>query len=83
MTPFFVEPNKADLARAKVDVYGMIVRQIAEKHQAILVDTQAAFDAVIADMHPLAISLDRIHPTHVGHMILARAFLQALNYEWE
>ena len=83
MTPFFVEPNKAEPVRAKVDVYGAAVKQIAEKYQAIFVDTQAAFDAVLTHMHPVALALDRIHPTHVGHMILARAFLQALGYEWE
>lgn len=68
--------------RAAMDVYDAAAQQIAEKHQAIFVDTQAAFDSVY-HIHPLASALDRIHPTQVGHMVLARAYLQALGYEWE
>ena len=83
MTPYFIEPNRAEPMRAVMDTYGAAVRQIAEKHQAIFVDTQAAFDSALTHMHPLALALDRIHPTQVGHMVLARAFLQALGYEWE
>ena len=83
MTPFYIEPNRAEPLRAMMDEYSAAVRQIAEKHQAILVDTQAAFDAVLPQTHSSALALDRVHPTQGGHMILARAFVQALGYEWD
>lgn len=82
MTPYFIESNRADPMRATMDRYGKAVRQLAEKYQAILVDTQAAFDAVLAHVHPMTLAWDRVHPTRVGHMILARAFLQAIGYSW-
>jgi lysophospholipase L1-like esterase len=81
MTPYFIEPNRMEPMRAKMDEYGASVKRIAEKYQAVLVDTQAAFDAVLTQYHPSALAWDRIHPTHIGHMILARTFLQAIGYE--
>jgi phospholipase/lecithinase/hemolysin len=38
---------------------------------------QAAFDAVLEQTHPMSLAWDRIHPTTVGHMIIAKAFLKA------
>ncbi len=77
-TPFFIEGNQADPMRVRMDEYGAIVRRLAAKHGATLVDTQAAFDAVLAHAHPMTLAWDRIHPQPVGHMVLARAFLSAL-----
>ncbi len=77
-TPFFIEPNRADPMRARMDEYGAIVRRLAEKNGAHFLDTQAAFDAVLAHVHPMALAWDRIHPQPAGHMILARAFLGVL-----
>ncbi len=77
-TPFFIEPNRADAMRVRMDEYGSIVRRVAARHGARFLDTQAAFDAVLAHVHPMALAWDRIHPQPAGHMILARAFLGAL-----
>jgi len=82
MTPYFIEPNRADPMRAKMDEYAAFVRKLAERYQAILVDTQAAFDSVLAELHPMALAGDRVHPNLTGHMILARAFLKAVDYTW-
>ncbi|MEJ2749771.1 MAG: SGNH/GDSL hydrolase family protein [Anaerolineae bacterium] len=83
MTPYYIEPNRSEPVRAMMDEYGTAVRQIAEKHQAVLVDTQAAFDEVLSQVHSSALATDRVHPTQAGHMILARAFVRAIGYEWE
>jgi lysophospholipase L1-like esterase len=82
MTPYFIEPNKTDPMRKMMDEYGAAVRQVAKKHAAIVVDTQAAFDTVLSHLHPMALAFDRVHPFSTGHMVLARAFLQAVGYEW-
>jgi lysophospholipase L1-like esterase len=82
MTPYFVEPNRADPMRKMMDMYGSAVRHLAEKYQAILVDTQMAWDEGLAEMHSAALAPDRIHPNIAGHMILARAFLGAVGYAW-
>ena len=82
MTPYFIEPNRADGMRAMMDDYGAVVRRLADAHDALLVDTQAAFEAVLRHLHPMALAWDRVHPTRTGHMILTRAFLRAIDYEW-
>ncbi len=82
MAPFFVEPSRQDRMRARVDEYGAIVAETAKRHNAIFVDVQAAFDRVLTRMHPMALAWDRVHPNASGHMVVARAFLGAVGYEW-
>jgi len=82
MTPYVIEPNRGDAMRKTMDAYGQVVRQLAARYQAHFVDTQAAFDAVLAHVHPMALAWDRVHPNRTGHTILARAFLQAVGYAW-
>ena len=77
VTPFMIEPNPKEPMRAKMDLYGAEVKRLAKKHDAILVDVQAAFDRVCAHRHPMELSWDRIHPATFGHMIIARAWLEA------
>ncbi|MBC2600672.1 SGNH/GDSL hydrolase family protein [Puniceicoccus vermicola] len=78
MTPFFLETHLQDPMRAKMDQYGAIVREIAEKSGARFVDTQAAFDKYLAKRPTQSLCGDRVHPNLVGHQILADAFLAAI-----
>ena len=80
MTPYCIEPNQADPMRAMMDRYGDVVRLLAGQYQAILVDTQAAFESVLMEVPPAALALDRVHLKPAGHMILAQAFLKAVVY---
>jgi len=83
MTPYFIEPNKLEPMRAMMDDFGAIVPQLAGTYQAIFVDTQAAMDVAMKDIPPMSLALDRVHPNQIGHMILARAFLSAIGFEWD
>lgn len=83
MTPYFIEPNRADPMHAMMDRYGGAVREIAAKYGAVLVDTQAAFDAVLRELHPYALAADRVHPNLTGHLVLANAFLKGVGYTGE
>ena len=64
--------------RLKMDAYGTITKKLAFEFDAILVDTQAAFAHYLAHQPPESLCADRVHPNELGHMILARAFLNAL-----
>ncbi len=79
MSPYFIESNRSDAMRIMMDRYGAVVKQTAEKHGALFIDTQAAFDSVLEHVHPASLAWDRIHPVAAGHMILARAFLSAVD----
>lgn len=82
MTPYFIELDREDPMRKMMDAYGAAVRQLAEKHRAIFVDTQRAWDEVLVEIPSAAFAPDRVHPNLPGHMILARAFLKAVSYSW-
>jgi len=82
MTPYLIEPDRADPIRARMDEFGAAVRELAGRHEAVLVDTQAAFDEVLNELDPIKLAEDRVHPNLSGHMILARAFLQAIEFTW-
>ncbi len=82
LSPYFIEPDKAEPMRAMMDTYGAAMRQIAQRQRAIFVDTQAALDLLMKDIHPMNLASDRVHPNQVGHAALARAFLNAVEYVW-
>jgi lysophospholipase L1-like esterase len=82
LTPFYLEPGAGDPMRQRMDEYGGIVRRIAERNASHFVDTQAAFDRYLEHQHSYRLAGDRIHPNQVGHAIIARALLQALDYRW-
>ena len=81
MTPYFMEPLRADKMRARMDEYGAAAVRVAAAHNARLVDTQALFDRLFEDCYTARISWDRVHPNLAGHMLLARALLKALNFD--
>lgn len=83
MTPFYIECNEQDRMRQTMDQYGKIVRKIADETGCLFVDTQAAFNEVLKDLYPATIAWDRVHPSASGHMVLARAFLKEIGFEWD
>jgi len=79
MTPYYVEPRRTEPMRARMDLFGGIVRELATRHGAILVDTQAAFDQGLGPADPATLAPDRVHPNAAGHALLAQAFLAAVD----
>lgn len=82
ITPFLLELRTDDPMRARMDEYGAIVKRLATKHEAVLVDSQAAFNAVLQDLPSQAINGDRVHLNHIGAAVLARAVLSAVGFGW-
>ncbi len=82
MTPFYIEPNCGDAMRARMDQYSGIVKKLAGEYKTVFVDTQAAFHEPLKHMHSAALAWDRVHPNQTGHMLIAKAFLNAIGFEW-
>jgi lysophospholipase L1-like esterase len=80
MTPYYVQDERRDLMRLQMDEYGLVVKDLASRHHALLVDTQAAFDKVLERLNYSLIAADRVHPTELGHKVLANAFLRAIGF---
>lgn len=78
MSPYYMEPNKLDSMRARMDEYGEVVRRLAEKYNLVFVDLQEGWDKLFEHMHPCNIAWDRIHPNQVGCMYIAKQFLKAV-----
>ncbi|GIN71513.1 lipase [Bacillus sp. J14TS2] len=82
MTPFLIEANADDAMRKKMDEYGLAVKRVAEQVEAIFVDIQGAFNKLLDYYYSATFAADRVHPNMTGHMAIARAFLNAVDYDW-
>ncbi|RIW37354.1 GDSL family lipase [Bacillus salacetis] len=82
ISPFYLEPNEEDSMRRTMDEYGRTVRKIAKETGCLFIDSQAAFNRILKEIYPAAIAWDRVHPSTAGHLILARAFLAEMGFDW-
>jgi lysophospholipase L1-like esterase len=82
LSPFFMELNRNDPMRRRVEEYAEIARKAAKKYQLPYVDVQARIDRYLQSLSYFYISGDRVHPNLPGHMILAKAFLDEIGLEW-
>lgn len=82
MSPFYIEANPADPMRAMMDKYSAIVRRMATEFDAIFVDIQAAFEQTLTYLSTQMLAGDRVHPNHIGSMVITRAFLNAVGFDW-
>lgn len=82
LTPYYMEPCKADMMRARMDEYVEICRRLAEKHSCIFVDFQAMFDRYFAYKHSSYIAWDRVHPNRMGALMMAREVLKNCGYDF-
>lgn len=80
MTPCYIEPNAVDPMRSVMDRYGLAVKGIARKYGTYFIDTQAAFNKVLAVISSNTFARDRVHPNMAGHTILAREFLRMIEF---
>ncbi len=83
MTPYFMEPNREDAMRSAVDEMADVVRKLAEEYQLVCVDTGKVFDEYFKHRHPSFLAWDRVHPNQVGAFLIAKAFLDAVGFEWK
>ncbi len=82
MSPFYLEPNKQDAMRSKMDSYGEIVKSIAFDYDCIYINTQVALKPLLKEVYPATIAWDRVHPNMMGHLVLAKAFLNSVDFDW-
>lgn len=83
MTPYFIESSISDPMRRRMDEYGSVVEKLALEFDAVYVNLQAAFDLYLAHRPSMSLAEDRVHPNSTGHMIIAKAFLNAMQVEWQ
>jgi lysophospholipase L1-like esterase len=80
--PYYIESQRGDAMRTRMDEYAAVAAEIAADNDCLFVDVQAAFDAYLAHFHSAQLAWDRVHPNTTGHMIIARAWLDAVGFTW-
>ena len=77
LTPFLAEPDKTEPMMALLLGYIEAAKKIASENDLLLVDLQAEFDRYISGgTNPRALAGDRVHPSQLGAMVIAKAFLK-------
>ena len=82
LTPYYMEPNRDDWMRKRMDEYGAVCRRLSEKYGCRLVDLQAVFDDYFKHRHSSYIAWDRVHPNLIGATVIARAFLEHCSFDY-
>lgn len=78
VTPYLVESKGQSPMRKMMDDYGNVVKELAKQYDLFFVDLQEAFDEKLWNRDSSTLSLDRIHPTMAGHMLIADSILEVL-----
>ncbi len=81
MTPYYLEKNRDDDMRKKMDEYGTIVKELADEYSLSCVDLQKEFDDYLTYRYPAYVMWDRVHPGAVGGFIIARTLLRELLFD--
>lgn len=82
LSPYYMEPNREDVMRARMDEYVAICKKLAEKYGFRFVDFQALYEDYCKIRHSSYIAWDRVHPNQVGATLMARAFLAQCDFDY-
>ncbi len=82
LTPYYMEPNRSDMMRARMDEYVAICKKLAEKHGCVLVDFQKLYEDYCNIRHSSYIAWDRVHPNQVGATLMAKEFLSKCDFDY-
>lgn len=83
LSPYYMEPNREDTMRARMDEYVNICRKLAEKHGCVFIDFQQMYEDYCKVRHSTYVSWDRIHPNMAGSTLMAKAFLEKCGFDYQ
>ena len=78
LTPFYLDPDRSHPMRKMVDTYREAMTGIAHAHGVLHCDTQTMFDRSMDEIPPETLSSDGVHPTLLGHYLLAKHVLTTM-----
>lgn len=82
LTPYYMEPNRNDPMRKRMDEYAEICRVLAKKHGCISVDFQDLYERFLSIRHSSCIAWDRVHPNQMGATLMAKEFLKHCGFDY-
>ena len=82
ITPYYIEPNKKDMMRARMDEYCAVCKKLAKEYGCIFVDFQQMFEDYCKVRHSSYLAWDRVHPNQIGATLMAKEFLSHCGYKY-
>lgn len=82
LSPYYMEPNREDMMRKRMDEYVDVCKKLAKKHGCIFVDFQKMYENYCKVRHSSYIAWDRVHPNQVGATLMAREFLKHCDFDY-
>jgi len=77
--PFLLaHPPGIEVMRDDLDPKIYVVRELARKYKAIYVPFDGVFAAASTRVHPSYWAEDGVHPTHAGHALMARTWMECV-----
>ena len=82
LSPYYMEPNRDDMMRARMDEYVAICKKLAEKYSCKFVNFQQMYENFLKIRHSSCIAWDRVHPNQMGATLMAREFLKNCDFDF-
>lgn len=83
LMPFMIDAVKEKLPFHKIlDEYREILKNIAIENGALILDLQDVFNKAQKTIAPDKLAVDGIHPTNLGHKVIADAVEELLEFIW-
>ena len=82
LSPYYIEPNREDKMRARMDEYVAICRRVAEETGCVFVDFQKMYEDYCRVRHSASIAWDRVHPNEIGSTLMAKEFLKKCEFDF-
>ena len=80
--PFMIDAVESKLPfHQKLDEYREILKNIALEHGALVLDMQEVFYEAQKKIPPKNLAIDGIHPTNLGHKVMADAIEERISFE--
>lgn len=83
LSPYYIEPNREDKMRARMDEYVEICRRLSREYGCIFVDFQKLYEEYCQVRHSSVIAWDRVHPNQMGATLMALQFLSQCGFEFD
>lgn len=83
LTPYYMEANREDKMRARMDEYVAICKKLSDKYGCIFVDFQKLYEDYCQIRHSCYIAWDRVHPNQIGSTLMAREFLKKCDFDYD
>ena len=78
-----IEANEQDEMKQMVKAFAAVAKKLATKYQMPYVDVQQKMDDFTKVLSSYALAADRVHPNVQGHMIIAKSFLDGIDFSWK